>query len=63
MLVEAGAAGVSVTAQTRVDHRNAAIVALDGVEVAVEMSPNGPLIAQSQPFVSHCTTVTDWSLG
>ena len=36
---------------------------VDGVEVAVEMSPKGPLIAQSQPFVSHCTTVTDWSLG
>ncbi|MGB0622084.1 MAG: acyl-CoA dehydrogenase family protein [Myxococcota bacterium] len=33
-LVETGAASVSVTAQTRVDHRNAAIVALDGVEVA-----------------------------
>ncbi|MEM9177121.1 MAG: acyl-CoA dehydrogenase family protein [Myxococcota bacterium] len=33
-LVETGTAGVSLTPQTRVDHRNAAIVALDGVEVA-----------------------------
>ena len=32
-LVETGAAGVSVARQVRVDHRNAAIVSLDGVEV------------------------------
>ncbi|MCR9097231.1 MAG: acyl-CoA dehydrogenase family protein [bacterium] len=32
-LVESGASGLSVTRQTRVDHRNAAIVSLDGVEV------------------------------
>lgn len=33
-LVEAGAAGLSVERQTRLDHRNAAIVRLDGVEVS-----------------------------
>ncbi len=32
-LVETGAPGVSITRQTRVDHRNAAIVSLDGVDV------------------------------
>lgn len=32
-LVETGATGVSITRQTRVDHRNAAIVSLDGVDV------------------------------
>lgn len=32
-LVETGASGVSVTRQTRVDHRNAAIVSLDGAVV------------------------------
>jgi len=38
-LVETAAAGVTVTRQTRVDHRNAAIVKLDGVSVS-----NGALL-------------------
>jgi acyl-CoA dehydrogenase len=51
-VVPKGTPGVAITPQTRIDHRSAAIVKLDGVQVAAEavvggVGQGGPLLAQA----------------
>ena len=46
-LVEAGAAGLDIQRQSRVDHRNAAIVKLDGVDFSIT-----PLCRRSEGFIA-----------
>jgi acyl-CoA dehydrogenase len=57
LLVPRGAAGLTITPQTRIDHRNAALVKLDGVRVGADavIGAAGQGAALLQPVIDGAT--------